>query len=155
MEYASRGVGAAGLTTGIIGSALGVFNSGLGGLMNGGGGMAYNGGMGTYQYELNEAQKISELQAGIALRDANVYNDQKMLDLYKYFDSKIGYIEQQISQQSVVNAQITANLACMQKDIDTLQGLTKTIVPISSICPPPMPEYNSWVAPTTAATTTE
>lgn len=155
MEYASRGVGAAGLTTGIIGSALGVLNGGLGGLMNGGCGMAYNGGMGTYQYELNEAQKISELQAGIALRDANVYNDQKMLDLYKYFDGKIGYIEQQISQQSVVNAQITANLACMQKDIDTLQGLTKTIVPISSICPPPMPEYNSWVAPTTAATATE
>lgn len=31
----------------------------------------------------------------------------------------------------------------------TLNNITKTIVPMSAICPAPMPQYNSWVAPTT------
>lgn len=30
----------------------------------------------------------------------------------------------------------------------TLGNITKTIVPMSAICPTPMPQYNSWVAPT-------
>lgn len=155
MEYASKGVGAAGLTTGIIGSALGVLNGGLGGVLNGGMG-GYNMGCGYYgndfRYELQQEQKISELQAGVALRDANVYNDQKMLELYKYFDGKFNYLEGQICQQNVVNAQITSNIACMQKNLDVLNGLTKTVVPITNICPQPMAQYNSWVAPTETAT---
>ena len=154
MEYASKGVGAAGLTTGIIGSALGVLNGGLGGVLNGGRG-GYNMGCGYYgndfRYELQQEQKISELQAGVALRDANVYNDQKMLELYKYFDGKFNYLEGQICQQNVVNAQITSNIACMQKNLDVLNGLTKTVVPITNICPQPMAQYNSWVAPTETA----
>lgn len=36
---------------------------------------------------------------------------------------------------------------------NTVCGITKTIVPSSAICPPPMPLYNSWVAPTAAAPT--
>ena len=154
MEYASKGVGAAGLTTGIIGSALGVLNGGLGGILNGGMG-GYNMGCGYYgsdiRYELQQEQKISELQAGVALRDANVYNDQKMLELYKYFDGKFNYLENQICQQNVLNAQMTANIACMQKNLDVLNGLTKTVIPITNICPQPMAQYNSWVAPTETA----
>lgn len=60
-------------------------------------------------------------------------------------------IEGQLAQQAVVNAQITANLGCMQNTINTLSGLTKTVIPIASICPEPMTRYNSWVAPTTDA----
>lgn len=41
-------------------------------------------------------------------------------------------------------------IACMQ---NTLSGITKTIVPTSSICPQPMPLYNSWTAPAAAAPT--
>lgn len=36
---------------------------------------------------------------------------------------------------------------------NTLNGITKTIVPITSVCPQPMPQYNSWTAPTTTTTT--
>ena len=35
----------------------------------------------------------------------------------------------------------------------TLGKITNTIVPMSAICPTPMPKYNSWVAPTTTTTT--
>ena len=60
-------------------------------------------------------------------------------------------IEGQLCQQAVVNAQVTANLSCMQNQIATLNGLTKTVIPVASICPEVMPRYNSWTAPTTEA----
>lgn len=103
------------------------------------------------RYELGQEQKIAELQTQVALRDANTYVDSKILDMYKYVDGRLNGVEAQICQQNVVNAQVTANLSCMQNAITALQGLTKTIIPIDNICPPPMPQYNSWTAPTTTA----
>ena len=100
------------------------------------------------RYDLAQEQKIAELQSQIALRDANIYQDQKTLELYKYVDGKFAAVEQQICQQAVVNAQVTANIGCMQQSIAALQGLTKTIIPIDNVCPQPMPQYNSWTAPT-------
>jgi hypothetical protein len=70
--------------------------------------------------------------------------------MYQYVDGRLRNIESQISQQAVVNAQITANISCMQGSIASLMSLTKTIIPIDNVCPPPMPQYNSWVAPTAA-----
>ena len=151
MEYASKGVGTAGLTTGIIGSALGVLNGGGLGILNGGmtGGCSEN--MSVNRYELAQEQKIAELQSQVALRDANIYQDQKTLELYKYIDGKFAGVEAQLCQQAVVNAQITANIGCMQGQIAALQGLTKTIIPIDNVCPQPMAQYNSWTAPTAGA----
>lgn len=49
-----------------------------------------------------------------------------------------------------------AKFGCIDQTIagmmSTMNNITKTIVPMSAICPAPMPQYNSWVAPT--ATTT-
>ena len=149
MEYASKGVGTAGLTTGIIGSALGVLNGGVG-ILNGMGGANYgcSENMAVNRYELGQEQKIADLQSQVSLRDANIYQDAKMLEMYKYIDGKFNAVESQLCQQAVVNAQITANIGCMQKNLDVLNGLTKTIVPIDNVCPQPMPQYNSWTAPT-------
>jgi hypothetical protein len=72
--------------------------------------------------------------------------------MYQYVDGRLRAIESQICQQNVVNAQITANISCMQNAINTLSGLTKTVIPIDNVCPEPMQRYNSWTAP--AATTT-
>lgn len=151
MEYASKGVGTAGLTTGIIGSALGVLNGGGLGILNGMGGAncGCSENMAVNRYELGQEQKIADLQSQVALRDANIYNDAKMLEMYKYVDGKFAGVEAQLCQQAVVNAQVAANIGCMQQSISTLQGLTKTIVPIDNVCPQPMPQYNSWTAPTT------
>ena len=49
----------------------------------------------------------------------------------------------------IANNGITAlggQIACLQA---TVSGITKTIVPASAVCPAPMPQYNSWTAPTT------
>ena len=145
VEYAKRGVANAGLTTGIIGTALGFLNGGLFG-----GNCCGNG---VTQYELSMESSIAAKDAEIALLKANTYNDQKLLEVYKYFDGELKDIRGQLCNQAVINSQITANLSCMQNSIATLNGLTKTVIPVDSICPEVMQRYNSWMAPTTPTTT--
>ena len=103
------------------------------------------------RYEAGQSAEIAALKADIKLRDANTYTDKKMLDLYQYMDARLRGVEGQISAQAVVNAQITANISCMQNTLNTLSGLTKTVIPIGNVCPEPMPAKNSWTAPTAAA----
>lgn len=74
------------------------------------------------------------------------------IELYRYVDGRFNAIEGQIAAQAVVNAQITANISCMQNSIAALNGLTKTVIPIGNVCPEPMQRYNSWTAPTTTDT---
>ena len=135
-EFASRGVGAAGLTTGIIGTAFGALNSGMfGGLFGGNCGCSEN--TPVNRYELNQEQKIADLQSQVALRDANIFVDSKMLDLYRYIDGKLEGINQKIADQMVWNATQTSTISCMAAQINQLQGLTKLVVPITSVCPQP------------------
>jgi hypothetical protein len=46
---------------------------------------------------------------------------------------------------------LNGQIACLQQ---TVSGITKTIVPATAICPAPMPQFNSWTAPTAPTTTT-
>ena len=151
MEYASKGVAGSGLGLGIAGTALGLLNANGGGLLGGilGGGNCCHENMPVNRYELAQEQKIADLQSQVALRDANTYNDQKILELYKYVDGKLDGVNAAICQQNVYNATNTAALNCMQGQIAQLYGLTKLIIPATSVCPAPMPQYNSWTAPTT------
>lgn len=103
------------------------------------------------RYEAGQSAEIAALKADIKLRDANTYTDQKILDMYQYLDGRLRGVEGQISAQAVVNAQITANISCMQNTLNTLAGLTKTVIPIGNVCPEPMPAKNTWTAPAAAA----
>ena len=147
VENKSSGVARAGLTTGIIGTALGALNSGIFG-----GGCSCS--PGVSHYELNLEASNAAKDAEIALLKANTYNDQKLLEVYKYFDGELKDIRAQMCHQAVVNSQITANISCMQQSIAVLNGLTKTVIPVDSICPEVMPRFNSWTAPTATAPTT-
>lgn len=55
------------------------------------------------RYELELQQKIAEKDSQIALRDANTYQDQKMLEMYKYVDGKFNAVERQLCAQEVQN----------------------------------------------------
>lgn len=153
-DYASKGVAGAGLGLGIAGTALGLLQNGsLNGILGGRGyGYCETDHM-VSRYEAGQAARIAELETEIKLRDANVYTLGEMNKMRNYVDSKFDSINAQICQQAVVNAQVAANLSCMQNTINTLSGLTKTVIPIASICPEPMQRYNSWTAPTADATT--
>lgn len=155
-KYASKGVAGTGLGLGIAGTALGLLAGGNGlggvGLFNGG---CNNSGCSedhyVNRYELSMQNELASKDSKIALLESNIYVDSKIADVYERLNTKIGGLEAQICQQAVVNAQVTANISCIQGAINTLQGLTKTIIPIDNVCPAPMPQYNSWTAPTAAA----
>ena len=154
-DYASKGVAGAGLGLGIAGTALSLLqNGGLGNLLGGcatGWNAGCNGQVAVNRYEAQQAARIAELETEVKLRDANTYTLGEMNKMRNYVDEKFSAINAQLCQQSVVNAQTAANLACMQNTLNVLSGLTKTIIPIDNICPPPMERYNSWTAPTTPA----
>lgn len=103
------------------------------------------------RYEAQKDAEIASLRNQVMLRDANTYVDQKLLEVYRNMDSRFANVEGQIAQQAVYNATNTATLSCLQAQVLQLQGLTKVVIPGSSICPEMMPKYNSWTAPTTTA----
>ena len=152
-HYASKGVAGTGLGLGIAGTALGLMAGGLNGnglgLFGGGNNCGCNEDHTVNRYEATQQARIAELETEVKLRDANTFTMGEMNKLRDYVDARLGGIEGQICQQSVINAQITANISCMQNTLATLTGLTKTVIPITSVCPEPMPQYNSWTAPTT------
>jgi hypothetical protein len=150
MEFASKGVANAGLTTGIIGTALGALNNGMfGGILGGNAGCSEN--VPVNRYELSQMKEIVDRDSEIAFLKSRDAAKSDSLELYKYVDGRLRGIEGQIAAQAVVNAQITANISCMQNQIAVLNGLTKTVIPIGNVCPEPMQRFNSWTAPTTTA----
>jgi hypothetical protein len=134
-EFASKGVAGAGLGTGIAGLTLGVLNGGLGNLLGGWNNCGCSENMPVSRYELGQESRIAKLESDIALRDANIYNDQKALELYKYFDGEIKRIDRTLCEQAVYNATQTGAISCIQGQIAQLQGLTKLVVPNTSVCP--------------------
>lgn len=51
--------------------------------------------------------------------------------------------------QAVYNATSSNIVSVLQNQVAVLNSLTKTVVPITNVCPEPMPAKNSWTAPTT------
>ena len=149
-NYSSNGKGNLGVTLGAIGTGLGLMAGGLNGvgLVNGNANCGCSEDHFVNRYELSLQHEISAKDSKIGLLESDIYTDSKIADVYEKLNAKIGAVEGQIAGQAVINAQITANLSCMQTAINSLNGLTKTVIPISSVCPAPMPQYNSWTAPT-------
>lgn len=87
--------------------------------------------------------EIAELKTEKKLLESNIYSDQKDLALY----DEIAKLKEQINAQAVYNATNTGAINCINAQIAQLMSLTKVIIPATSICPNPMPQYNSWVAP--------
>lgn len=152
-EYASKGVAGAGLGLGIAGAALGLMQNGsLGGIFGINGGNCNNAYVSRYDAEKDA--RIAQLETEVKLRDANTYTLGEVNKMRNYVDAKFDAINAQLCNQSVINAQVSANLCCLQNTVSTLSGMTKTVIPINNVCPEPMQRYNSWTAPTTTAPTT-
>lgn len=152
-KYASKGVAGTGLGLGIAGTALGLLGGNLGGILGNGWGMngCNSDSMPVTRYDAGKDARIAELETEVKLRDANIYTDSKLNDLRNYVDVKFAAVNDKLCAQAVHNATNDAVLGCMQGQINTLMGLTKVIVPAANICPTPMPQYNSWTAPTAPA----
>lgn len=175
-EYASKGVAGTGLGLGIAGTALGLLSGGgvLNGLLGGNrrdsaadmavammmanaaprtAGCTCSEDHTINRYEASQSARIAELETEVKLRDANIHTDNKILKVYEYFDGRLRGVEGQLAQQAVYNATNNGLIGCLQNQVAALQGMTKTVIPDSNICPQPMQRYNSWTAPTAATTT--
>ena len=138
MEYASKGVANAGLTTGIIGTALGAMSTGiLPGLFNNNANSdcCNSENMLVNRYEATQNARIAELETEVKLRDANTYTLSQISNLRDYVDRRFEGVNAQIGAQAVYNATNTAALNCMQGQIAQLMSLTKMVVPNGSVCP--------------------
>jgi hypothetical protein len=120
------------------------------------------------------ALAIAEKDAKIALLEADKYTDQKLVEVYKdlrgidkeqsvvlgNLASRVAAIEtaaplrEQILCGKIgeVATLATNGINCLTSQVNclatTVAGITKSVVPITAVCPQPMPQYNSWVAPT-------
>lgn len=122
-NFASKGLAGTALGTGIGGLALGLLNGagGIGGLL--GGNVPWiSDNVPVNRYEMGQERKISELEAAVALRDANTYNDQKMLEMYKYFDGKLGVIDDKLCHQAVHNQRTEDGFAMVRQDIGAVKA---------------------------------
>ena len=156
-EFANKGVAGTGLGLGIAGTALGVL---AGGLNNFGFGRTVgNSGCSedhcVNRYELAQENKIATLEADKKLLESTIYTNGQMNEIRNYVDGRFAGVESRLNAQDVYNATNTAAISCINTQIASLQslvgGITKTVVPITAVCPEPMKLYNSWTAPTTTA----
>ena len=163
MEYTSKGVGNAALTTGIIGTALSVLNGGLGNLLGGiarpgfgpfpGGPMMDPGDRPVTRYEMGLHQQINDKNNMISQLNSQLYTNN-------YVQGTVAPINQALCSQRVINAEQTARLNCQQQQIGQLFGMTQLTIPNANlnpgygqaqvfVAPPPFPPF---VPPVTDAT---
>lgn len=123
MEFvAGKGTTALGIIGTVLGS-LGVAGNGAGGIL---GGWGCNNGCSentpVNRYELNQESAIAKLQSDVALRDANIYNDQKLLEVYKYFDGQVKDIRATMCENdkalAVSNAKIEGTFAVLGEKLN-------------------------------------
>ena len=151
-NVSSAGVGGTGLGLGIAGTALGLLNSNGGNILSG----LFGGGNQTTSLMSELAKEKAERFA--EKTGAEIYN--AMFAQYKELAQATTAIDKRVSalevagplREQLVNQRIDCCCGSMNAGLAALQAtvanITKTIVPITSVCPQPMPEYNSWTAPT-------
>lgn len=89
------------------------------------------------RYDAEKDARIAELETEIKLRDSYIYTDGRVSAAFDKTNARIDALEREIADQRTYNAVNTATIGCIQGQIATLMGLTKTVVPIASICPTP------------------
>ena len=152
-EFTTKGVGTAGLTTGIIGTVLGAANSGL--LGNFIGGAAPAAGMASVantamcvgdhyvtQKEMQYIQQLNEERYKNAILTSEQSTEIKIADVYERIMTKVNQNQRDQADwnasQSVINAQVTAAITTNSNSIAglnaTVGSITKTAVPKAAIC---------------------
>ena len=148
-EYvAGRGTTALGIVGTVLGG-LGVAGNGGGlNLLNNGTGAPYGCSENTMvnRYELNMQRELSQKEAEIAYLNGQNETNRKLTEVYTNLDGRINDLRDTVyhnrdeqncvnMQQAVYNGTNTATISCLQSQISALQGLTRLVVPNTSVCP--------------------
>lgn len=153
MEYASNGKGNLGVTLGAIGTGLGVLGGGLGNLLGGWGmspamaaGAVCSENTPVTRYALEQQQTISEKNMEIAYWRGQDETNRKISESYSKLENRMIGLAAEVRankdeqaainmQQAVYNGTNTATIGCIQNQVNQLLGLTKLVVPNTSVCP--------------------
>ena len=65
------------------------------------------------RYEMAMQQELAAKDSKIALLEANTYNDQKSLELYRYIDGKLNEINAALAAQAVTNTAFNSAMQAM------------------------------------------
>lgn len=91
------------------------------------------------RYEATMMQELAAKDSKIGLLESNIYTDQKLADVYERLNAKIDAnraAQDAVNlQQATYNAANTAAIGCIQNQIAQLFGITKLVVPNTSVCP--------------------
>lgn len=144
-DYASKGVAGAGLGLGIAGTALGLLNGGAGNILGGlGNNCACSENAVVNRYELAMQRDLTNKDMEIAYLKSRDAAKSDSIELYRYVDGKFAAVERELADQRTFNATQIGTISCIQGQIAQLYGLTKLVVPNSSVCP-------GWTTTTTGA----
>ena len=75
------------------------------------------------RYDLQQEKEIASKDSKIALLEANIYNDQKSLELYRYIDGKLNDINARLSAQDVRNQGVADAFRELQNEINSKVAL--------------------------------
>jgi hypothetical protein len=179
-EYASKAVAGTGLGFGIAGTALSLLNGnnngGLGGILGNGRDQqsqisqlqAENAMLKSENYSDKVAKEvyaqsraddkdiieswIKPMASKIAANEVAMARQEEQINCLK----ETQRLREEILTQKIDAVACASNtgLVALQGTVNclvqTVAGITKTIVPATAICPAPMPALNAWVAPTNA-----
>lgn len=147
----------AGVTLGTIGTAISGVNALTGGALNDFfSGLTNRNCNHEAQYTRYDAAKdarIAELETEVKLRDSYTFTMSEIGKFREYMESRLDKHEAAINAQAVYNATLNSTIGCLSNQVAQLMSLTNFNVNGEKICPPYMPLYNSWTAPTTPTTT--
>jgi hypothetical protein len=131
-------------------TALGIIGTVLGGLGTSGINLLGNGapasGMYVDRYTMEQEKTIAQKDSEIAYWRGQDKTNEKISAAYANLESQINALASEVrcnrnaqcevnTQQAVYNGTNAATIACIQGQVATLMGLTKTVVPNSSVCP--------------------
>lgn len=118
----------------VVGGSLGIasfLGLNAGNILGGCGGGLFGNRSGNYgcspadmpvtRYEMAMQQEIASKDSRIALLEANTYQDQKSLELYKYVDGKFNSINEVLAAQAVRNQAINDSIQSL--DYKTMQAI--------------------------------
>lgn len=169
-DYASKGVANGGLITGVVGTTLAALP-----LLTGNGGpLSGLSGCNRYGYGalgLGEAQFVASILAENGMLKAENYSDRVAKEVYQQTLADNKQLRQDIRDELALREQIMAGkveslanvTTCSFNAVNTaisnlantVNGITKCVIPATAICPEVMPRYNSFVAPTADAPATQ
>lgn len=134
-EYTPIGQGTYNTVAGSVGLASALFGGNGGNLFGG----LFGGNNGVSKETFDLSMQLSASQRDNAILTAELNTEKKMVEVFNSLNDKINKV---VADQTAVNAQqavyncaANSSISVLQTQVAQLLGMTKTVIPNSSVCP--------------------